>query len=377
VRSPHAQARAEKAGRGLRSAALAGVASLSLVAGCVTQPPRLEDRHLLANAELPRGAGRLYYRDLSPSEAEGLLPVVAEVHSRVETFLGFRPPWAELVVYAEGRESLAMVRVTRCDLVRGPAGWQIVFAYPYRADRVGELLGTTGHELAEATVLLRVTALDPYLRWVHDGIADFAEHEVHLEHDPSKALDTVRRARVLVEEHLSEGELWLNLARWRQIAPWIVRSHRVLGPGQDNLSLEDIEASLGRLARVERSEDDPARTRGLAELEGILLRARQLGERGFAPGEAHGKDARDGDLLGYAISFAYWLEVERRTPGTIRAFLAAVDRQRLDGDHVLTGPEAVALLRDVLGSPPPPIEHYPLERALSVLETEETRLRGE
>jgi len=346
-------------------------------AGCVTQPPRLEDRHLLANAELPDGTGRVYYRGLSRAEAEGLLPTVARVHSHVGTFLGFRPPWAELVLYAEGRETLSMVRVTRCDLERGPGGWQIVFAYPYRADRVGELLGTTGHELAEATVLLRVTAIDPYLRWVHDGIADFAEHEVHLAHDPSKALDTVRRARVLVEEHLGEGELWLNLARWRQIAPWIVRSHRVLGPGQDNLSLDDIDASLARLGRVERSEDDPARTRGLAELEGILLRARQLRERGFAPGEAHGRDARDADLLGYALSFAYWLEVERRTPGTIRAFLAAVDRQRLAGDHVLTGPEAVAVLSEVLGAPPPPIEHYPLERALSVLETEETRLRGE
>lgn len=352
-------------------------ALVGALSGCMTEPPRLEDRHLLAKYELPQGTGCLYYRDLSPAEAEGLLPALAEVHGRLEGFLGFRPPWAELVLYAEGREALSTVRVTRCDLVRGHGGWQIVFAYPYHAERVAELLGTTGHELAEATVLLRVTAIDPYLRWVHDGIADFAEHEIHLQHDPRKALDTVRRARALVEEHLGDGELWLNLSRWRQLAPWIVRSHRVLGPGHDNLSLNDIEASLARLERVERSEEDPARTRGLAELKGILVRARQLRERGFAPGEAHGKDARDGDLLGYAISFAYWLEIERGNPGTIRAFLAALDAQRAAGDHVLTGPEAIATLTKVLGAPPPPTERYPLERALSVLQTEETRLRGE
>ncbi|MBL4847418.1 MAG: hypothetical protein JKY65_18015 [Planctomycetes bacterium] len=342
---------------------------------CVAQPPRLEERHLLANLELRDGTGRLYYRDLTIQEAEALGPAVADVHSMVAHCLGFSPPRAELVVYAQGRETLGAVRETRCDLERGRSGWQIVFAYPYRADQVSHLLGTTGHEMAEATVLLRVTAIDPYLRWVHDGIADFAEHEVLRRQDPAAALDSLGRARRLVEEHLGDGELWLDLARWRQLAPWIVRSHRLLGPNEDNLSLKDVEGSLKRLARIRAANKDPDRASGLAELEAILIRARQIRERGFAQGEAHGSDAREGDLLGYALSFAYWLEVERRASGTIRGFLEGLERRRARGDHVLTGAEAKDVLRAALGAPPPSVAHYPLERALSVIKTEEARLQ--
>lgn len=344
------------------------------LAGCVTPEPRLEERHLLANLELPDGGGRLYYRDLSPALAQRLSPAVASVRSAVGALLGFAPPRAELVLYVQERASLEAVRMTRCELVRGDLGWEIVFAHAYQEAAEVELLAVTGHELAEATVLLRVTTLDPHSRWIHDGIGDLVEHELLVALRPQAALDSVRKARLLVEDQLGEGALWIDLTRWRQLAPYVIRSHRFLGDGQGNLSLDDVQSSLARVRAATRTSTDPQQAAALSELEAILVRARLLEERGYASGEARGATPQRGDLLGYALSCTYWLELERRSPGTIRRFLALLEERRDQGDHVLSGAEAQEALRQVLGAPPPPLAHYPLERALSVLETEELRL---
>lgn len=336
--------------------------------------PRLEDRHLLANLDLPEGAGHLYYRDLSPSLAQRLSPAVASVRSSVATQLGFAPPRAELILYVQDRASLEALRMTRCELVRGADGWEIVFAHPYRAEEENELLGITGHEMAEATVLLRVTAIDPYLRWVHDGIGDLVEHEILSGLRLEAALKALHRARLLIEEQLGDGALWINLTRWRQLAPFVIRSHRIVGDGQGNLSLEDSERSQARVRAALKSSRDPLQAAALSELDAILVRSRQLRERGYASGEARGATPQESDLLCYALSCAYWLEVERRSPGTIRRFLGVLERRREGGDHVTSGPEAIEALREALGVPAPPATHYPLERALSVIETEEQRL---
>ncbi|MGE0707340.1 MAG: hypothetical protein AB7N76_04680 [Planctomycetota bacterium] len=351
---------------------------------CAAGAPRLEDRHQLAHVELPDHSARLYYSGLERHDAEGLLPEVAAVQSEVTGCLGFKPPRAELVLYpAPEGPSLEAVHETRCDLVRGEQGeWSIVFAYPYARDPYpqgpnprgrAQLLGTTSHELAEATVLLRVTVLDPYLRWMHDGIAELVEHRVLSRRLPEAARSGLARARAFLEERLGAGDLWVDLSRWRQLTPWIVRSHRFLGPNQSNLSLDDLEGALRRVRRARDLGGEPDLIAGLTELEAMLLRAQALAERPYVPGEARAGDAETHDFLLYASSFALWLEVEQRRPGAARALLERLERRRGEGDHVLGAAEGEALLREVCPSETPPLTRYPLERAVAALRAEEER----
>ncbi|HBP18372.1 MAG TPA: hypothetical protein DEA08_11355 [Planctomycetes bacterium] len=345
-----------------------------LLAGCASQPPRLEDRHLLAHVELDDGAARIYYRDLPRATASTLLGEVADVRSQLTGELGFTPPRAELVVYPSEGDAKS-VRETRCELTRDSAGrgrWVIVFAYPLEDDR-SSLLGTTGHEMAEAVVLLRVTVIDPYLRWIHDGVAELTEQRVLARCARRSALANLRQARRFLEERLAAGEEWADLGRWRQLAPWIVRSHRFLGPNQANLSLNDIPGAVARVRQAKAL--DPELAGGLSELEAMLLRADGISQRGWAPGEARGDDPDTRDFLLYTLSFAVWLEIERSTPGATRAFLSALEARRAAGDHVLSAAEGLALVREACPQLPP-VERYPLARALAVLEAEEQRLRG-
>lgn len=333
----------------------------------------MEDRHLLAHVELQDGATRIYYHNLSRATASSLLGEVADVRSQLQGELGFPPPRAELVVYPrEGKGGT--VRETRCDLTRDARGrWAIVFAYPLDEDR-SSLLGTTGHEMAEAVVLLRVTVIDPYLRWIHDGVAELVEQRVLARCARRAAVANLRQARRFLEERLAAGEEWADLGRWRQLAPWIVRSHRFLGANQANLSLSDIPGAVARVRQAKAL--DPSLAGGLSELEAMLLRAEGISQRSWAPGEARGDDPDTRDFLLYTLSFAAWLEIERSTPGATRAFLSALEARRAEGDHVLSAAEGLALLREVCPELPP-IERYPLGRALEVLEAEEGRLGGQ
>lgn len=353
----------------------------ALLAGCYSpEPVWRKDRLTLAHVQSTVEPVRVYYRDLERGDAEQVLPEVAAVHSAVRSHLGFRPPATELVIYEPSGPIGAVgqqVHETRCELDKTPDGWVIGFVYPFNQDprTLEHLVGTTAHEVAEATILLQVTVLDPYVRWMHDGIAELIEHEVLCRRNPSAARANLRRVTRFVAERRGEGVSWVNLARWRQLAPWVVRSHRFLGESEDNLSLEDIDQSINRVRRARRLEADPVFQGGLDELEVMLRRARRLGRLPWEGGEARTDDPNTRDFLFYNAAFAFWLGVERARPGTVRRYVTALARKRSGDDHVITSEEVLEMLREAAeGAVLPPLERFTLEEADRVLRAEQLRL---
>src|SRR5437016_4198482 len=86
---------------------------------------------------------------------------------------------------------------TQQKILERPLRVRIPVALP-EEDKEGEkiadrLRGTVAHEVAEATVLTRVPILDPYLRWMHDGIAESVEYRVLQQLDPKAASATLDR----------------------------------------------------------------------------------------------------------------------------------------------------------------------------------------
>ena len=325
-----------------------------LLAGCVIAPPGTDDVGALGHVELAFGNGsqvkvRIFHTaDVERREANALLPQIAAICSEVHAVIGFVPPRTEVILYqpsspagARGRH----VHETRGDLVQEESGWRIRFVYPWRGEQgLGQLWGTTAHEVAEATILLRVTVLDPYVRWMHDGIADLVEHEVLASLQPSLAMEGLGRSLRFLADRREAGIRRIDLRRWRQLSPFLVRSHRYLGPGETNLVLDDRTASLLRVRKAKARTDDPVFLVGLGEIEQILLRCGDIERQAWRFDEARPRDPLTQDFLFYNVSFALWLHLERQRPGTLRTFVRLIAAKRTSDDHVLTGPEVEALL---------------------------------
>lgn len=358
-----------------------GVTLLSL-AGCLAQPPGLDDAVIehLESVWTSDRATRVIYHEVERATAESLLPELASVQTDVGERLGLVPPRAEVLIYATSGPPAGdgeHVLETRCDLAHGPDGWRIRFRYPWteQPETRRRLVGTAAHEVTEATVLLQVTALDPYLRWMHDGIAELMEHEVLLRRDPAAARASLARMIEFLGAREERGVLWADLTRWRQLASWIVRSHRFLGPGSVNLALDDVEGSLARVRRALAAREDSSIAEGLRELETILLRAEALERRPWAEGEARPDDPLTRDYVFYVLAFTFWLEVERSHPGAVRAYVQSLAARRAEEDHVLSAHEAEDLLRKAVDAGElPPLTRYPLASALATLEREVERL---
>ncbi len=355
-------------------------------AACNTGQPRADDVEGLAHVELigppASGSVRIYYtQDIEEQDAKSLVPHVAAICSEVGARLGFAPPRAELVIYEPAGPEGARgkhVRETRGDLVQEDTGWRIRFVYPWRDTRqaVSQLLGTTAHEVAEATVLLRVTVIDPYLRWLHDGIAVLIEHEVLARLRPKSARESLGRTRQFVRERREDGVRFVDLTRWRQLAPYLVRSHRFLGPGQANLDLANLPESLRRVRNAMMGTDDPLFLEGLQELETALKRTQRFSSAPAVPGAARPDDPLTQDFLFYNAAFALWLSLERAHPGVVQRTLSGMAERREQDDHVLSAEEAQDLVRFAAeGRELPNIEQFSLEEIEAVLLEEEQRLR--
>ena len=364
------------------------LSTLVLLVACTSGLPRADDVESLAHVELldtPSWTNdpspvRIYHTaDIDPSVARDLLPQVAAVCSLVSAQLGFAPPRTELVLFelpgpAGGG---GHVRETRGDLVQVDTSWRIRFMYPWRESpqAVGQLLGTTAHEVAEATVLLQVTVIDPYLRWLHDGIAELVEHEVLLSVHPDVAAANLRRMVQFVRESREDGVRYLDLTRWRQLASYLVRSHRFLGPRESNLDLNDLVASRRRVKNAMTHAVDPLFQRGLRELDEVLQEAQHVAKAPFRRGEARPDDPVTQDFLFYNAAFALWLALERERPGVARRTLAAMAKLREADDHVLTAGEARDLVREAASVVEfPVLEHFSLERGEEILVEEDRRL---
>ncbi len=328
---------------------------LILLSGCLTAPPGTDDVGSLGHVELfaerpRRPRVRVFHTaDVERREAESLLPQVAAICSEVHAVLGFAPPRTELILYqpsapagARGRH----VHETRGDLVQEETGWRIRFVYPWRGEQgLGQLWGTTAHEVAEATILLRVTVLDPYVRWMHDGIADLVEHEVLARLQPALAAKNLKRTLRFLAERRAAGVRRVDVRRWRQLSPFLVRSHRYLGAGETNLVLDDRTESLRRVRKAKTRTDDPVFLEGLGEIEKIFLHAGDVERQVWRADEARPGDPLTQDFLFYNVSFALWLHVERERPGTLKEFVRLIAARRSEDDHVLTGAEVESLLK--------------------------------
>lgn len=354
----------------LRPARLLAAALALLAAGCWSPPPGIDDTDL-SNVALDDAW--VFYRepDVSRDVAERLVPEVADVRSHVAALLGVPAPRAELVVYQAPTPTAtdALVLHTQCrfDRARGA----IRFRYPLEDDVLAraQLLGTVGHEVAEASVLSALECLDPHVRWMHDGIADLIEHEVLVERDPASAATLLARARDFIEERRSRGVEWIDLTRWRALAPFIVRSHLLVGP--PNLSLADLPGSRARLAAARGKEGAP--TAAIDELDLVLRGCEAAARQPVRPGEAAPEDPEVLDYPFYVASFAVWLEAERRAPGATRRTLAELAGRCAAGDRVLTRCEVEATL-ERLGGGPPRVGRVSLEHVAAILDAELRRL---
>lgn len=358
----------------------AGAPLLLLLAGCYVAPPGIEPEQLARYEKLEEGRIRLHWvqGNLEKGEVEPLLPELASVAQAVSARFGCAPPPVSVVVWdppgvaGAGSEP---VLATHGYLREG----RVVFRYAWDPDEGGlvPLLGTSAHEMAEAAVLSRVTAIDPYLRWLHDGLAELAEHEVLLARDPAHARAELERTLRFLAEQRQLGVRWIDLGRWRQLSPWVVRSFRFLDdPG--NLSLLDIPASQARVqSALKNVGSAELRKRGLLELVEVLSMAAEIAARPFEPDEARPDDPQARDLLFYVASLAAWLHLERQAPGAARRAVAELERRRrVDEDHVFRAREAPELLRVAApGVEPLALQDLPLEAVERVLAQEVERLK--
>ncbi|MCO5167036.1 MAG: hypothetical protein M9894_11795 [Planctomycetes bacterium] len=354
--------------------------------GCYSPPPGIDDAEVLRMEHVRQGDAWVFYRgwDVPRARAAALAPEVELVRLKVGALTGVTPPRAQLVVHgptgSAGASGPLVDRVACLFIERENT---IRFRYPLeRDDRLArtQLLGTVAHEVAEATVLGQVTAVDPYLRWMCDGVAELAEHEVLLEIDRAGAGELLGRALRFVQDRRARGAEWLDLTRWRQLGDRIYRSQRLLDDGEPSLALEDLPGSLARVRRARaalRGEDgptDPARDAALAELEAVVQAAAARERLGWRPGEGRTDDPDALDYLFYNAAFALWLHAERGAPGTLGRFVAALAARR-EADPVLVQAEALALLKEAAsGVALPPLERLPLAWVEQALTAEAARL---
>jgi len=365
---------------GRRTLASLGALGALALAGCVG-PPGTSDAEVAQLDRVDLSDVCVYYRpdDLAEAQARALAPEVQRVRRDVADMLGVEPPRAELVVYEQpGVGSNALVRSTPAEMRDG----RVRFRYPWsEGDALlrAQLLGTVAHELAEAALLSRVTVIDPYVRWTHDGVAEVVEHEVLARLDPEACRASLRRVLRHVGGQRDAGVEWVDLTRWRQLAGWVIRSHRYLDPPEHNLDLDDPGAALNEVRALRaRVPADGLRGRGLAELEELLVEARAVGGRPWREGEARPDDPETRDFVFYNAAFAVWLGLERAAPGTIERFLAALVARRAAGDHVLTAAEVAGLVRRASGGAElPPLDRLPLADVEAAVRAEARRLGAE
>lgn len=318
------------------------------LSACWVAPPGISAEELRRLERAEQGLVRVHWRadELSREQVQRLLPELASVAQAVSARIGCAPPAAAIVLWVPGGISGAgtgPVHTTHGLLTGG----RLVFRYPWVPDdpiEPAQLLGITAHELTEAGVLACVTSLDPYLRWLHDGLAELAEHEVLLARFPARARAALERNLELLAAQRARGVARIDLLAWRQLAPWIVRSQRFLGEG-GNLSLEDLPGSRARIrAALERTTTVEERRRGLLELLEVLDHVEVTAARERGSDWASPDDPTVRDLVFYVSAQAVWLHLERQAPGAARRAVEELLRRQRENDHVLSAAEGLELL---------------------------------
>lgn len=356
--------------------------SLLLLGGCYAPPPGIEDEDVIRMENVRQGDAWIFYRlgDVDRERVLGLAPEVESVRQRVGELTGVAPPSAQLVVFGTnvppGASGAAVDRVLCLFMERD---YTIRFRYPLEDEAPlarTQLLGTVGHEVAEATVLGQVTTVDPYLRWMCDGVAELVEHEVLLGRAWEDARELLGRTLRFVQERRARGVQWVDLTRWRQLGDRVHRSQRLLADGAPSVSLEDLPGALARVrrARAAAGLDEVARRASLDELEALLTTVGERQRLGWRAGEGRTDDPEALDYLFYNAAFALWLHTERAAPGALGRFMTALAARRAS-DPVLVEAEALDLLHEASGDVVlPALDRVSLAWIEQVLQDEERRL---
>lgn len=338
----------------------------------------------------PDGGVTVLYRtvELDATTALAVANEFAVVRAAVAKELGLEGtpnevPRAEIVVYRDPAWGQEYFLVTHAQIRDNPLRVHIPCLLPPGENDGAAIAqrfrGTVAHEVAEATVLTHVPILDPYLRWMHDGIAESVSYRVLARLDPQAA--ALERDRYLERwRQARAGKLrWVDLGGWRQPSDWIVHSE-ALFTNRRPLELTDIPGSLKRVgeerfAAQEQHPDEVVTLDALAEFLGnAWMRERLLpGEGevdlrqrdGHDPASARFKDTQ---FLCYGAGMCLWLELERASPGATGKVLAAMMARRAT---VLRSSDVVEIIEALTKVDlRPRIERFTFERLERVLGAE-------
>lgn len=363
---------------------LAVLAVLLALTACATEKPSLSESVIEAWPQVKADGVTVRYKagDVDRAAAELVAQQVSLVRSAVADELALAPPaspppYAEVLLYRDAGWGQDRWLVTHAVILERPLRVRIPCALPeddQDAERiVARIRGTVAHEIAEATVLTRVPILDPYLRWMHDGIAESVEYRVLLKLDPRAASDTLTR----YEQYAREARApqiaisWVDLSRWRQLPDWIVNSDVLLQKSRA-LRLDDLQGSLRRLAekRVSFQERWPDQLEAFDALLEMLSSAWAREQLPCGEGEADPRP-RSGQFLCYDASFCLWLELERAHPGLTAQALKTIAARR---EPVLRSNDVVKIVSDLAGEDVKPrLQRFTLDRLEGVLAAERRR----
>jgi len=357
---------------------------LALLVGCVTTAKRgISDDELLGWPKATAEGVTVRYKegDLDQASAEYVARRISLVRSTVASELALvgsaAPPYAEVLLYRDTGWGQERWLVTHAIVLERPLRVRIPCTLP-EEDTDGEKMaarirGTCAHEIAEASVLTRVPILDPYLRWLHDGIAESSAYRVLLRLDPKAAEEMLVR----YEEYAREARRgkrpvsWLDLTRWRQLPDWIVHSDILFKGGP--LRLDNVAESLRRINEKRVSaESDPETVAVLDALLDILGESWIREQLPYADGEA---DLRpeSGQFLCYDASCCFFLELERAHPGITASAIAAIEQRH---EAVLRSDDVAAILRALSGEDVRVrLERFTLDRLEGILAAERQRSR--
>ncbi|MBI3724081.1 hypothetical protein HY251_09040 [bacterium] len=372
-----------------RLACTSALAWLLLAAGCPSAN-RLDDDEI---SRLPKVAAEgvwvRFDADVESAIAQRAAPPFVQVRDAVARELGLDPkdppPIAEIVLRRDATWGQDRFLVTHAKVLEPPLRVQVPCPLSQEiadGEKVAALFrGTVAHEVAEATVLTRVRILDPYLRWMHDGIAESVEYRVLQRLDPPAAEKTIRRYRDYADEADKNAWRWVDLTRWRQLSEWIVHSDAFFQGGP--LRVDDLKGSLERLAdervALELNPDAPEKPERLAlfsEIQALLGENEVKKNLPLAPpSEGNTSPEVDPKLRGgaaqylfYDASFCFWLELERAHPGATARVLAAIAARR---EPVLRSKDVVSLIQEATGEKVQVrLERFTLTRMRRILDAE-------
>lgn len=362
------------------------VASCALLPGCPSvHPGPIQDHEVAGCALVESGRTTLIFRaselpELAPPAAERVVRELDLVRARVQTVLRREAPGLEVRVWKDVSLGNDPYDVTHAHVLSKPQ--RVSVECPIREGESPEAFiervrSRIAHEVAEATVITRARVLDPYLRWMHDGIAVLSEFLVESEVSAAAGIKRLEGYRRDFEGAGRRGVKWLDLTRWRQLAQWIVHSEPLLVPPDKPLELDDVDAALDRLKPERHVANRPEialRTEALLQLIGEHMRKRAMP---LSEGEADpsGWRRNPDSILFYHASFALWLDLERARPG---ALVRALDAIEADGkEHEILTSDAVAgILSRIAGEDVRPrLLRWKLRQAEGVLVEETERLR--